>query len=144
MDRLLYEHSVSCQGYLIIPFSLGQMSDDVPIYSVQLLAAQGHRDALHRAVSPAGTCGTSIASVVAIAQDFLVEHTAYTDGSHLDYFKLRYTYRHNLIITVSMQGKWFYDHYPPTHLTNIAAPKIFDSEAECLDWIQSGLAHHSP
>jgi hypothetical protein len=44
-----------------------------------------------------------------------------------------------LIIVFKEGGKYFYDHYPPELLNNIAAPKLFTSEYECLNWIQQGL-----
>ncbi|HCF29927.1 MAG TPA: hypothetical protein DEV81_22615, partial [Cyanobacteria bacterium UBA11049] len=59
--------------------------------------------------------------------------------SDRDSFKSRYTYRNNLIIILEISGKYFYDHYPPDNLNNIAAPRIFSSEAECINWIKQGL-----
>jgi hypothetical protein len=49
------------------------------------------------------------------------------------------SYRGNLIIVHQEAGKYFYDHYKPESLTNLAAPKIFQSEVECLNWIKAGL-----
>ena len=41
--------------------------------------------------------------------------------------------------TQIQQRQVFYDHYPLVELINIAAPKIFESESECLAWIHQGL-----
>jgi hypothetical protein len=59
--------------------------------------------------------------------------------SSLDYFKCRYTYKENLIIIYEELGKYFYDHYKPDNLNNLAAPKLFQSEQDCLSWIKQGL-----
>ena len=56
-----------------------------------------------------------------------------------DYFKLRYVYDDDLIVIHQEADKFFYDHYKPDSLTNIAAPKIFQSEHECINWVKAGL-----
>ena len=43
--------------------------------------------------------------------------------AQIDYFKSRYVYRHNLIVIDYENDKYFYEHYAPDSLNNIAAPK---------------------
>ncbi|MEB3337392.1 MAG: hypothetical protein VKJ46_08025 [Leptolyngbyaceae bacterium] len=136
MSRLLYEKSVSYRGCLIIPFILGTAIREA-IYSYRLLSEAGHQHELHKAENPAGICSSSVAGVIAIAQEHL--DRASLNPSEVDHFKNRYTYRDNLIIVVQVAGKFFYDHYPPDQLNNIAAPKLFTSEQACIDWIKEGL-----
>ncbi|MBH8574075.1 hypothetical protein I8752_13810 [Nostocaceae cyanobacterium CENA369] len=133
MSRLLYENSVSYQGYLIIPFVFGK-ADNYEIYSYKLLSEIGHKSKFHKAENPAGIYGSSISNIVAIAKEYIDEHSELV--SQDDTFKSRYIYRNNLIIVFEEGGKYFYDHYPPESLNNIAAPKLFKSEYECLNWIK--------
>ncbi|MEA5505397.1 hypothetical protein VB735_20250 [Halotia wernerae UHCC 0503] len=136
MSRLLYENSVSYQGYLIIPFVFGK-ADSYEIYSYKLLSEIGHKSKFHKADNPAGIYGSSINNIIDIAQEHIDQNSELvTQG---DSFKSRYIYRHNLIIVFQERGKYFYDHYPPELLNNIAAPKLFKSEYECLSWIKQGL-----
>ncbi|MGA7935242.1 MAG: hypothetical protein WCA35_16960 [Kovacikia sp.] len=146
--RLLYEQSVSYRGYLIIPFCLGTVGGET-IYSYKLLSELGHRGKFHKAENPWGRCVSvteqeayDTSSMTDIAKDFLDENSDIRSDS--GYFNHRYTYRNHLIITIQEAGKWFYDHYPPEELNNIAAPKIFNTEHECLEWIQRGLSHNYP
>ncbi|AFZ26820.1 hypothetical protein Cylst_4759 [Cylindrospermum stagnale PCC 7417] len=136
MSRLLYENSVSYKGYLIIPFVFGT-ADNHEIYSYKLLAEIGHKSQFHKADNPAKVYGSSINNIVDIAKEHIEQHSDFV--SQGDSFKSRYVYRHNLIIVFQEGGKYFYDHYPPELLNNIAAPKLFTSEYECLNWIQQGL-----
>lgn len=144
--RLLYEKSISYRGYLIIPFRFvtALRFCAQPLYSYILLSELGHEGHLHKAENPGGLCTDSPEGVVAIAQEYLVTHLP-IDSSYsrtnpkTDYFKNRYAYRDNLIIIFEMGGKYFYDHYPPDNLHNIAAPKIFTSEQDCIDWIKDGM-----
>ena len=136
MDRLLYEYSVAHRGYLIIPYVSGAIETQ-SIYSYKLLSELGHRGKYHRADNPAQLHSASIDGIVMIAQDHLNEHSDIRKQDND--FKNRYTYRHNLIILYRQGDKCFYDHYPPQGLTNIAAPKIFRSETQCLNWIKQGL-----
>lgn len=140
MERLLYEHSVASHGYLIIPVVVGQVGEET-LYSFKLLSELGHHGQFHQQENPSGICETAITSTIAIAQDFLSHHSDIANPSN--YFQHRYTYRHNLIVAIEQAGKWFYDHYPPTELRNIAAPKLFSSQAECLTWIRQGLTSNS-
>jgi hypothetical protein len=141
MSRLLYEHSVSHCGYLIIPYQHGAI-DAQSIYSYKLLSEFGHKGRFHKADNPAGLYSSSIAGIMAIAQEHLSQQL--NCNSQTDYFKRRYTYRNTLIIVFHQAGKYFYDHYPPEDLHNIAAPKIFATEADCLNWIKQGLDRHHP
>ncbi|HEY9297861.1 MAG TPA: hypothetical protein VIQ31_16170, partial [Phormidium sp.] len=59
--------------------------------------------------------------------------------SQNDYFKNRYIYQDNLIIVYQLASKYFYDHYKSDNLNNVAAPKIFGTEQECITWIKEGL-----
>lgn len=136
MVRLLYEHSVSYRGYLIIPFVGGSIAGE-EIYSYTLLSESGHRGRFHKVGNPSGNFSNTLEGILKAAKEHLTQHSEI--DSETDYFKHRYTYRNNLIIVLRQARKVFYDHYPPGELTNIAAPKIFESESDCLTWIQQGL-----
>jgi hypothetical protein len=136
MSRLLYENSVSYKGYLIIPFVFGK-ADNYEIYSYKLLSEIGHKNQFHKADNPARIYGNSISNIVEIAKEHIDKHSEFV--SQGDSFKSRYIYRNNLIIVFQEGGKYFYDHYPPELLNNIAAPKLFNSKYECLSWIKQGL-----
>lgn len=140
MSRLLYEKSVSYKGHLIVPFVFG-MADGQSIYSYQLLSELGHKGNFHKADNPAGIYSDSVDSIVGVAKEHLDEYSDVV--SREDYFKGRYTYRDNLIIIHEDAGKYFYDHYNPESLNNIAAPKVFQSEHECVKWIKRGLDRNS-
>lgn len=136
MSRLLHERSVSYKGYLIIPFIFGK-ADNYEIYSYRLLAEIGQKSQFHKAENPARIYGSSISNIVDIAKEHIDKNLEFS--SQRDNFKSRYIYRNNLIIVFQEAGKYFYDHYPPELLNNIAAPKLFTSEYECLSWIKQGL-----
>ncbi|BAY09480.1 hypothetical protein [Calothrix sp. NIES-2098] len=136
MSRLLYESSVSYKGYLIIPFVFGK-ADNYEIYSYKLLAEIGDKSKFHKTENPAGIYGSTISNIIDIAKEHIDQKSDFV--SYSDSFKSRYIYRHNLIIVSQQEGKYFYDHYPPELLNNIAAPKLFKSEYECLSWIRQGL-----
>ncbi|MEP0870768.1 hypothetical protein NDA01_13240 [Trichocoleus desertorum AS-A10] len=136
LNRLLYEKSVPDKGHLIIPFVFG-MVDKAYIYSYSLLAEVGHKSEFHQAENPAQMYSSHLDEIIRIAQEHLAENSLYE--SSLESFKHRYTYCHNLIIVSEMAGKYFYDHYPPNRLNNIAAPRIFSSESECISWVKQGL-----
>jgi len=137
--RLLYEKSISYRGHLIIPFRFMTASRfrEEPLYSYVLLSELGLEGHLHQAENPGGLCTDSPEGIVAIAREYLDAHSA--SNPKTDYFKNRYTYRNNLIIIFDMGRKYFYDHYPSDKLHNIAAPKIFTSEQNCIDWIKDGM-----
>jgi hypothetical protein len=134
MSRLLYESSVSYQGYLIIPFVFSTI-DNSKIYSYKLLAEIGHKSQFHKAENPAGIYGSNIDNIIDIAKEYIDKNLEFFSNG--DIFKSRYTYRNNLIIVFEECGKYFYDHYPAESLNNIAAPKLFASEYECISWINS-------
>lgn len=136
MGRFLYEKSVSYLGYLIIPFALTQV-DGQPIYSYVLLSEIGYRGKWHKAENPADRCACAIENLIDIAKNHLGEHSDIHNTD--DYFKIRYTYHHNLIIVHQETGKCFYDHYASDSLNNIAAPKLFQSQFECIKWVKQGL-----
>ncbi|QLE47082.1 hypothetical protein FD724_02330 [Nostoc sp. C057] len=136
MSRLLYESSVSYKGYLIIPFVFGKV-DNYEIYSYKLLSEIGHRSQFHKAENPAKIYGSSVSNIIDIAKEHIDQNSDFVNQR--DSFKSRYIYRNHLIIIFQEGGKCFYDHYPPELLNNIAAPKLFKSEYECLSWIKQGL-----
>ena len=136
MSRLLYENSVSYKGYLIIPFVFGKL-DNYEVYSYKLLSEVGHTSQFHKAENPARIYGSSVSNIVDIAKEHIDQNSEFV--SRKDNFKSRYIYRNNLIIISQEGDKYFYDHYPPELLNNIAAPKLFKSEYECLSWIKQGL-----
>lgn len=136
MNRLLYEKSISHQGHLIIPFVFG-IVDSRSIYSYKLLSELGRKGRFHKSENPAGICSNRMDIIVDIAKEFLDENSDVVNITN--YFKWRYTYHNNLIIISEETGKYFYDHYKPDNLNNIAAPKIFESEEACLNWIKQGL-----
>ena len=135
IDRFLYEKSVAYQECLIIPFVFSCV-DGRDIYSYSLLSEQGYTSILHQAENPAKLYSNQLPEIVAIAKQHL-DSQVILEGSH--YFRQRYTYNHNLIIIHQQAGKCFYDHYAPKKLINIAAPKIFNSASDCIDWVKSGL-----
>lgn len=138
----LYEQALSAQDHLIIPFQYGQ-AGGYPIYSYALLSAQGHRGTLHQAVNPAALYSSTLSGILDIAQEHLVntvcDRPQSSHSRQSDTFRQRYVYRGHLLIVGELRGKYFYDHYAPHELRNIAAPKLFISEPECLSWIKLGL-----
>ncbi|MBD1837633.1 hypothetical protein [Coleofasciculus sp. FACHB-501] len=136
MSRLLYENSVSHKGYLIIPFVFG-MADDQNIYSYTLLSELGHKSKFHKLENPAGIYSSYLETIIEAAKEHLEENSDVV--SQNDYFKNRYIYQDNLIIVYQLASKYFYDHYKPENLNNVAAPKIFGTEQECITWIKEGL-----
>lgn len=137
INRFIYKNSVSHQGYLIIPYVLAIAPKNYPIYSYKLLSELGHKGNFHIGENPTGLYTNSIEKIIKVAQSHLSENS---DVEHYDdYFKLRYIYNDDLIIIHQEGDKFFYDHYKPDNLTNIAAPKIFQSEYECINWIKAGL-----
>lgn len=136
MSRFLYENSVDYKGHLIIPFVF-RMADNQAIYSYILLSEWRHKGKFHKAQNPDEIYLGSINGIIKVAKEYLDDNSEF--GSNREYFKNRYTYQNNLIIIYEMAGKYFYDHYKPDNLTNIAAPKIFQSEQDCINWVKQGL-----
>ncbi|MDJ0705652.1 MAG: hypothetical protein QNJ46_20495 [Leptolyngbyaceae cyanobacterium MO_188.B28] len=146
MNRLLYEKSVSYKGFLIIPSVYRRLSGET-LYTYRLLADIGHKSSLHQADNSAGLYSSAIEGIVKIAKAHLNTQppgTELTNQYGVDHFKHRYTYRHNLIIVAEAGGKIFYDHYPPFELRNIAAPRIFTSPQDCMQWVKQGLDRNQP
>lgn len=135
IDRFLYEKSAIYQECLIIPFVYSYINDQ-NIYSYALLSEQGYTSILHQAENPARLYSDTIKEIVAIAKQH-IDTQVTLEGSN--YFRQRYTYHHNLIIIHQQGNKCFYDHYAPKKLVNIAAPKIFVSASDCIEWVKSGL-----
>jgi hypothetical protein len=138
MSRLLYENSISYKGHLIIPF-IFEIADRQVIYSYKLLSELGHRGKFHKSENPAGIYSNSIDNIIDVAREHLDKESDIV--SNVEYFKRRYTYQNNLIIIYEGAGKYFYDHYKPEALNNVAAPKIFKSEQDCINWIKQGVDH---
>lgn len=136
MSRLLYERSIVYRGCLIIPFIYGTAVYQ-PIYSYKLLLEPEHRSNLQGAENPAGLCSSSVEGILVIARQHL--DTLDLVIQNPDHFTHRYTYRNHLLLISQVGGKYFYAHYPLHQLTNLAAPKLFASEHECINWIQQGL-----
>jgi hypothetical protein len=101
------------------------------------LAQSGYQGKFHRANNPAKLYSSSLGSIVSIAKQHLDDF--YQGINYIDYFKARYVYQKNLIVVHEEQGKCFYDHYPPHGLRNIAAPKVFPTVSECINWVKKGL-----
>ncbi|AGY58099.1 hypothetical protein [Gloeobacter kilaueensis] len=136
MDRLLYESSVSYRGFLIVPFRYATAAG-ATIYSYGLLCALGYRSRWHRSENPAGLFSSTLAGIGAIAREHL---DCYGDILiEVDHFARRYVYCDNLIVVCQIGEKFFYDHYLPTSLEKIAAPRLFGGENECLEWIRRGI-----
>ena len=139
ISRFLYENSVLCQTYLIIPF-VAYRIDGHNIYSYSLLAEEGYKNALHQATNPAKLYSNNLANIINIAQEHLEDLRDINHSSHQSlYFYQRYIYNNNLIILHKQAEKCFYDHYSPHELKNIAAPKLFKSSFACLNWVRKGL-----
>ena len=139
ISRFLYENSVDYQSYLIIPF-VAYRIDGENIYSYSLLAEQGYKNNLHLAMNPAKLYSHHLDNIINIAKEHLESLENINDNSQNSlYFYQRYIYNNNLIILHQQAGKCFYDHYPPHELRNIAAPKLFTSSFECLNWVKQGL-----
>ncbi|AFY70152.1 hypothetical protein Pse7367_1876 [Thalassoporum mexicanum PCC 7367] len=139
--RYLYEKSISYQGHLVIPFVRSRVNRQ-PIYSYALLSEIGHKGLFHQSENPTQLYSCHLNRVFEIAKKHLENYFGVVKSPH-DYFQHRYTYCKNLIIVHQELGKFFYDHYLPDVLNNIAAPKIFESEAECLLWVQQGIDRHT-
>lgn len=140
MSRLLYEHSLSYKGHLIIPYIFSQANFQ-DIYSYKLLSEDGRKGKFERHDNPAGLYSSDLGQILQIAQDNLDKHSDIVNNC--DYFKWRYTYGNHLIIVHEMSGKYYYDHYKPNSLNNIAAPKLFVSEYDCIMWVKQGLEKNS-
>ncbi|MGH2414826.1 MAG: hypothetical protein ACRDEA_14275 [Microcystaceae cyanobacterium] len=136
MKSFLYEKSVSYPGNLIIPFIYGQVGGEI-IYSYVLLSEQSYKSQLHEAENPAGLYSNTLDEIIDIAKKHLEPYSQNFNG--IDYFRERYTYQDNLIIIHQEAGKCFYDHYPPHELRNVAAPKLFNSVYDCINWVKQGL-----
>lgn len=124
------------RGYLIIPFLYGTVTG-VMLYSYRLLSLVSSQATFHRAENPCDRIAEDPLSMIEMAKAHLDEHLA--EEQTPDYCQQHYVYRHNLIIISAIGDRVFYDHYPPSGLNNIAAPKIFASEQECAEWVKQGL-----
>ncbi|EAZ94188.1 hypothetical protein [Crocosphaera chwakensis] len=136
MNRFLYEKSKSYQGYLIIPFLIAKVSGEF-IYSYALLSAEGYDDEFHKAKNPTGLCSNTLGGIIDIAQEHLNQYSVNLKEDN--YFNQRYTYQNTLIIIHQEGKRCFYDHYPSHELRNIAAPTLFLSPNDCIDWIKKRL-----
>ncbi len=139
ISRFLYENSVLYQSYLIIPFIAHRIEGE-NIYSYSLLAEQGYKNNLHKATNPAKLYSSYLNNIIKIAKEHISSLEAVNRKSQKSlYFYQRYIYNDNLIILHEQAEKCFYNHYPPYELKDIAAPKLFKSSFECLNWVKKGL-----
>lgn len=136
IDKFIYEKSVSYQGCLIIPYLLA-IANNNSIYSYRLLSELGHKEIFHKAENPTGFYTNSLEKIIKVAQEHLYENVDVKSNSN--YFQSRYVYCDDLIILHEECDKFFYDHYKPYSLTNVAAPKIFQSKYQCINWVKTGL-----
>jgi hypothetical protein len=136
MDRFLYEYSSCHRQHLIIPYACAPIAGHC-IFSYRLLSEQGHRGRFHKAENPAELYADTFQETIEIAKEHLDRYCEIDVQDN--YFKNRYIYKNTLIIVVQHHQKYFYDHYPATELINIAAPKIFCTETDCIHWIKRGL-----
>jgi hypothetical protein len=136
----IYDKSVSYPGYLIVPFIFSRLGGEF-IYSYALLSDRGYQGKFHQRENPAKLYANSLQGIISISQQHLDKFVK--KKSKNDYFYNRYTYLDNLIIIHYEVGKYFYDHYSPKELTNIAAPKLFLSVQDCIDWVKYGLDNPS-
>jgi hypothetical protein len=139
--RYLYEKLALHYGYLVIPFQCGAISG-ADLYSYQLLCAFERQGRFNREVNPTEEYSASIERVVAIAEAFLEAHSDLPAEIH--YVQQRYVYQGNLILISQIAGQYFYDHYPPDTLTNLAAPRLFETEADCIVWVKQGIDRIHP
>ncbi|WP_404787055.1 hypothetical protein [Altericista sp. CCNU0014] len=134
--RYLYEKLAFYYGYLAIPFQCGMISGS-DLFSYQLLCAYERQGQFQRAVNPTEEYAGSVERIMAIARAFLETHSDLRDAP--SYEQQRYVYQNNLILIAQIAGKYFYDHYPPDSLNNLAAPKLFEDERACIDWVKQGI-----
>jgi hypothetical protein len=139
--RYLYEKLAFHYGYLVIPFKCGMISG-ADLYSYQLLCAFERQGHFNREVNPTEEYAASVERVMAIAQTFLAHHSDLP--SVTNYVQQRYIYQGNLIVISQIAGKYFYDHYAPDNLTNIAAPRLFEDEEDCIAWVKQGIDRFHP
>jgi hypothetical protein len=139
--RYLYEKLALHYGYLVIPFRCGAISG-ADLYSYQLLCAFERQGQFNREVNPTEEYSASVERVVAIAQAYLEAHSDLP--SAINYVQQRYVYKDNLILISEIAGQYFYDHYPPDTLTNLAAPRLFETEADCIAWVKQGIDRIQP
>jgi hypothetical protein len=139
--RYLYENLAFHAGYLVIPFKCGAISG-ADLYSYQLLCAFERQGRFHKEVNPTEDYAASVERAIAIAKTFLEHHSDLP--SIPDYSQQRYIYQDNLILISQIAGKYFYDHYSPDSLTNLAAPRLFESEADCIAWVKQGIDRIQP
>ncbi|NJM76790.1 MAG: hypothetical protein HC852_14620 [Acaryochloridaceae cyanobacterium RU_4_10] len=139
--RYLYEKLAFHYGYLVIPFKCGMISGS-DLYSYQLLCAFERQGHFHKAVNSTEEVAVSVERSIAIAQSFLAQHSDLPSAA--DYVQQRYVYQGNLILISEIAGKYFYDHYPPDRLTNLAAPRLFETEADCIAWVKQGIDRIHP
>lgn len=139
--QYLYEKLALHCGYLVIPFKCGIISGS-DLYSYQLLCAFERQGRFHKAVNPTEDYAGSVERVMAIAQTFLAHHSDLPSAT--TYVQQRYVYQGNLILISQIAGKYFYDHYSPDSLNNLAAPRLFEDETDCIAWVKQGIDRIHP
>jgi hypothetical protein len=134
--QYLYEKLAFHCGYLVIPFQCGMISG-AGLYSYRLLGAFDRQGRFHEAANPTEEYAGSVERVMAIAQAFLEACSDLRDAPPCE--QRRYVYQGSLILISQIAGKYFYDHYPPDRLENLAAPKLFEDEETCIAWVKQGI-----
>ena len=136
MTKYLYEKAASHRGFLIIPYEAARLSGR-PLYSYVLLAGYGYQHQWHKTENLAGVYTEDIYEVVIHAKAHLDRHEAC--GGKESHFSGSYTYLRNLVVIYEAAGRFYYDQYAPESLTNIAAPKLFSTKQDCIEWVRLGL-----
>ncbi|WP_026100911.1 hypothetical protein [Synechococcus sp. PCC 7336] len=136
MTNYQYDKAASHRGFMIIPFEGGKISGR-SLFSYVLLSGYGYQHQWHKTENIAGVYAEDAYEVVKLAKAHLDRHKAI--GGSPTHFTLSYTYLNNLIVIHEAAGRFYYDHYTPGNLNNIAAPKLFSSEQECIEWVRLGL-----
>jgi hypothetical protein len=134
--RYLYENLILCRGYLVIPFQCGAFRG-ANLFSYQLLSAFERQGRYHKVVNPTELYENSVEAILGVAQNFLNRDSDLPIAPA--YAQKQYLYQGNLVLISNMAGKFFYDHYSPDQLNNLAAPKLFESEADCIAWVKQGI-----
>ena len=136
MLKYQYDKAATHRGFLIVPFEVTRISGR-PIYSYVLLSGYGYQHQWHKSENLAGIYAEDIYEVIVHAKAHLDREDAC--GGKQGHFSSSYTYLRNLIVIYEAAGRFYYDHYAPERLTNIAAPKLFSSKEKCIDWVRTGL-----
>ena len=140
MTTYQYDKATAHRGFLIVPFEVTRLSGR-PLYSYVLLSGYGSQHQWHKSGNLAGIYAEDIYDVIHHAKVHLDRQDAC--GGKSGHFSNSYTYLRNLVVIYESADRYYYDHYAPDSLTNIAAPKLFSSKEECIEWVRAGLLRHT-